>query len=159
MAAAAVVGGLSLVGGVLGAAGAEQEADARSAAANYNASIANQNADLSLQQATEQERQQREYAYQALGNERASYGASGVSMSGSALDVLQESARNAELDALNIRHAGQVKAWQYRSGARLDSMSANAAQSAGQFGVMSALLSGASGAIKAIPSSSPRSSA
>src|SRR6185369_12251552 len=41
---------------------------------------------------------------------RATVGSSGVEMSGSPLDVLAESARQAELNALNIRRAGALEA-------------------------------------------------
>ena len=54
--------------------------------------------------------------------EESSYAASGVSMEGSALDVLEFSAANAELDALTIRYESEMEARSYRKEADLERM-------------------------------------
>lgn len=122
-------------------AGPLQEGAAKSQAADFNAYTAEENALQSLQQSAEQERQLRVSAYQQIGDARAGYGASGVSStSGSALDVLQSSAQNAELDALNIKHAGQVKAWSYRTGKAMSVAEGANARMAGNYGAFNAIL-------------------
>jgi hypothetical protein len=148
---AAAAAALPIVGGFVGAAGAKESAQAQANAQNYNAAIANQNAAFTEQETTEEVRRQGVLATQTIGQERASYGASGVSSTtGSALDVLQQSAKNAALDALTIQHSGDMKAWAYRSGAQLDKMGADQSLIAGDYGAVSAGLGGASGAAKSI---------
>lgn len=142
MAAAAGLIGLSTV---VGMAGAQQQAAAQQAAANYNASIKNQQATAAIAQSQEDERRQRIQGRLALGGIRSGVAASGIQMEGSALDVLESSASNAELDALTIRHQGQMKAWAYKAGANLDLMSGQQAEEAGKYAAASTLLRGAAG--------------
>lgn len=98
-------------GGVMQAVGAVNEGEAAAQAAEYNASQARQNAALSLQQSAEEERRLRVMGQKDIGAARAAYGASGVSAdSGSVMDVIGESAANAERDALTARQGGQQKA-------------------------------------------------
>ena len=101
------------------------EAEAQASA--YNAILSDQNATLARQQASEQERRYRDQAKHDLGDIRATYGASGITLDGSAMYVLQEAARNAELNALTIRHEGEVKSLAYTNSAALDRFSAAAA--------------------------------
>ena len=101
--------------------------DAQAQASAYNAALAQQNAALTYQQAAEAERRYRVQARKDLGEIRARYGASGVTLDGSAMDVLMESARNAELNALTIRHEGDVKALAFTNEAALHKFTAAAA--------------------------------
>jgi hypothetical protein len=57
-----------------------------------------------------QEDQQRYADRRVISQARATVGSSGVEMSGSPLDVLAESARQAELNALYIRRGGALDA-------------------------------------------------
>lgn len=122
----------------------EDEAQAKFEASHENARINRINAEFALEQSADQERQQRVSAAQQIGLMNANYGAAGVTKSGSVLDVLQSSAANAEKDALNIRHAGQLRSWGFLQGANLDTMAANNARTAGNYGAASAILNGAS---------------
>ncbi len=133
---------MQVVGASLKAGGINSEAQAKAQAAKHNAYIDMVNADQATQQAAEEARVNDVQASQHIGQARANYGASGVSSTeGSALDVLQQSARNAELDSLQIRHAGEMKAWGYKEGASMESASAENAHTAGNFGVANALWS------------------
>lgn len=116
MSAASVFTG---IGGLVSTVGQIRQGNAAANAANYNASMAEQNAAQVEAQAAEEERRSRLNAKKELGSARANYGASGVQIDGSALDVLQESAANAELDALTIKHSGAVKAQMFRNEAAL----------------------------------------
>jgi hypothetical protein len=87
-----------------------KQGEAASAAAEEDARMQTKNADLSREQAGEEEKRQRILNTKRLGSMRAAYGASGLSLEGSPEDVLVDSAKNAELDALSIRHAGELKA-------------------------------------------------
>lgn len=99
----------------LGAIGAINEGKSAKIAGDYNARVAEQNAVYSRQQAVEEERRSRVVSRKFLGDMRASYGASGITLEGSALDVLGESAANAELDALTIRSGGEAKYASYQN--------------------------------------------
>jgi hypothetical protein len=119
MAEAALIG---LVAGsaVTGVVNASNENDLKNQASQYNEALDLANAKLSLQEAAEDERRLRVQNKKDIGQMRANYGASGVTIEGSPLDVLREGASIAELDALTVRHQGDVKAWAYENNARLD---------------------------------------
>lgn len=68
-----------------------------------------QNLEITGQQASQAEEQQRREARQLLGAGRAAVAQSGIAMTGSAADIMKQSATNAELDALNIRYAGTLE--------------------------------------------------
>lgn len=100
--------------------GTLREGAANASAADYNADVAEQNAQLAEMQSAEEERRARIRSKKELGDIRANYGASGVQLEGSPLDVLESSAMNAELDALSIRHQGQIKSQLFRNEALLE---------------------------------------
>lgn len=142
-----MAGAGAVAGGMLGMVGAQEEANASKAASwdNYRTNM--QNARIAEQQSAEDERLQRVMSGKVIGSIRANYGASGVSASeGSAQDVIENSAANAELDALKIRHQGAVKAWQYRTGASRDLMEADSAERKGKYAIASSFIGAASGA-------------
>ena len=129
--------------------GAIKGAEADAQAGEFNARVSERNAKLARLQAAEDERVHRVMTRKAIGQMRAGYGASGVSAdSASALDVLGESARNAELDAMKIKQAGEFAAQGHQMDAYGARMGAKAAMSAGHFKAASSLLSGASGFLK-----------
>lgn len=105
MAQAAMVGG-----SMVNAAGAIYDGITAQNAANYNAQMDLQNATLARQQGAQEEARIRYVGAKTLGEGQAAVGASGVQRDGSALDVLQDNAAHAELDALSARHAGELKA-------------------------------------------------
>jgi hypothetical protein len=118
-AALAVIAPLMTIGGtVINAMGQAQKGEAENQLAQMNANVAIGNAKLAREKGAEQERQVRREGAKALGTIQAGYGASGVTMEGSPLEVLEESARNAELDALTVRHSGEVKAIAFENEAR-----------------------------------------
>lgn len=101
--------------------------DSQANADKYNAQIASQNADIVSQQAAAQEATQRRKAALVAGEQRAAQAQSGLAFTGSALDVAQQSAANAELDALNIRYEGQLKRRGLLANAQQDSYGADVA--------------------------------
>lgn len=109
---------VSAVGTVVGAIG-------QSNADKFNSQVAAQNATVAQQQAQAAAKMQRENALKALGATTAAYGASGVSMEGSPLDVLANSASNAERDRQNILYQGQIRAAGYQDQSQLDSMASS----------------------------------
>jgi len=147
---------LAVIGTAFTAIGQIRQANAQASAQRYNAglkqrevAIAEANADLTRQQTNENERRHRTLARKKLGSLRANLGASGVTIDGSALDVLEESAANAELDALTIRHEGKLKELSQRNQgltSRADSellkSSASSTETSGYMSAAGTLLSG-----------------
>jgi hypothetical protein len=125
-------------------AGILQQGLAEEKASEYNAKNAENNAKLAREQGYEEERRQRIQSRKQLGDMRASYGASGVTMEGSAMDVLGESAAMAELDAQTIRQAGEAKAAAFESDARYERFKGHQAKTASRFAATTTILKGAS---------------
>jgi hypothetical protein len=74
----------------------------------YNAEVDKVNALQQQENARFEEERLREQQRRSLGNMLAGYGKSGVTMSGSALDVLDDSLIQSELDALTVKYRGQL---------------------------------------------------
>lgn len=89
-------------------------------AADYNTALARQNADQTRVQYAENVRRFRLKTQKERGSIATRLAASGLTMSGSALDVMSEAAANDELDALTIEHEGEVKALAFENDARLN---------------------------------------
>lgn len=138
VAAAAVV-----MGALVQAKGAQAQARAQQQAAQYNASVADRNAVIAKDQAARDAEAQKRNSVRQLGGMRAAYGASGVTIEGSPLDVLEQSAAEAELDRLNITYKGDLKAMGYQEEATLDRFSGETAIQQGRYRSASALLTGA----------------
>lgn len=88
-------------------------------AAEYNAEVNAQNASSTRQQGVAAVQRQRREGERALGSIRANYGASGITMDGSPMDVFAASAAEAELDARNVAYDYEMKARGYDSEASL----------------------------------------
>lgn len=110
--------GLALAGGAMDFISGLQASEEASRAADYNAGLSRRNAQLARDQARQEEARLRVMGDKEIGQTRANLGASGLSVTGSALDILAESARNLETDALAIRHIGETQAQQYEFEAR-----------------------------------------
>lgn len=105
-----------LMAGAMSAVGSVNEANAQAKSAEGNAEFADEQANqldrsatLIKSQAFDDEMRLRVMARKQMGANQASIGASGLQMTGSALDVMQESAANVEHDAAAIRMAGNEK--------------------------------------------------
>lgn len=132
-----IVAGIS---GIAKAAGSVAEGNAARNAGEFNAQIAENNARLSRQQAAEDERVFRVSSRKELGSIRSGYAAGGITSEGSAQDVLEESAANAELDALKIKHGGEVRAKGFEADAELSRAKGEAAQTSATFSAAGSLL-------------------
>lgn len=130
------------VGSAVSAIGAIREGNAAADAANYNANAAAQNALYARQQAAEEEQQVRIMGRKTMGSMRAAYGASGVTMEGSPMDVLAESAAAMERDALNVRRAGERRAQGFEAESSMERRKAGYAKTQGYLGAAGSLLSG-----------------
>lgn len=108
---AVVVGGVALVSSLAQSNAAEAQSEQDSAVANNNASQSIANMQAVEAQSSAQEEATRSNSAQYLGRQRAAMADSGTGSlgSGSNFDVGQQSAVAAEMDALNVRYAGQLK--------------------------------------------------
>jgi len=118
------------------------QANAAATSANYNARIASYNATVTTQEGQIAEQQVRQQTEINQGNLRANIGASGLAGSGSAMDVVSESAYNAEMSALNTRYNYKTKATGYQMESQLDTQKANSARTGGTFAAAGILLAG-----------------
>lgn len=133
---------LLMAGTTMQVVGQMKQAAAMENAASFNKAASLQNAQLATQQAAEEERSYRVMARKQLGDMRANYAASGIELDGSAQDILEQSAATAEMDALRIKHGGQVKSAGYRNDAQLYGMQGQAARDQGYFSAAGTLLGG-----------------
>lgn len=92
--------------------GKEEAANLKTQAkiAARNASLLRGQASLARQHAGAEEEAQRREAKRVLGTQRAAVGQSGIGFGGTAGMLLEDSAVQAELDALNIRYGGELQA-------------------------------------------------
>lgn len=111
--------GLTLSSGAKDAAAREEAGRVAQAAGEYNAMVSEQNAVLAQDRAAKEETRYRISAKRQLGAIDAAYAASGVSRTGSATDVILDSAMTAERDALEIRQGGRWEAFGYRTQAEI----------------------------------------
>lgn len=125
--------GLSAIGSISQGYASQQQA-------NYNASVAEANAQAARQQAALDEQTSRRQSAMTLGTIRARAAANTGDVGGSALDVLGDSAAEAELQALILRYGGEVKARGFESEAALNRVRGANAVSAGYIGAGTALL-------------------
>jgi len=140
MAAMAAVG--SLVSGI-----------SQSQQAKGQAGVAKANAEMAEDQAATQASAIRDKARRLSGQNRALIGASGVDISGSFLDALQDSDIESELDAQTAIWNGKLEATNYRAQAR-------AAKAAGSSALVKGIFGAGSSAMSAFGSAySPSSSA
>jgi parvulin-like peptidyl-prolyl isomerase len=142
---------LGVAGLAMNAVGAISQGMAASKAADYNAAINARNAQIAQQQAQADAEAQQRQAYQRMGAIRAAYGASGVTPEGSPLDILANSASQAELDRQNILYKGKLRAIGYTDQSNLDAMQSDAAMTSGYIGAGSSLLTGGANIIRMYP--------
>lgn len=140
--ATAAAVGAAVVSTAVSAVGAITGAISQSRAAKFNAQLAERNAVIAGQQTQAELAMQRRHAAKAIGGMRAAYGASGVAMEGSPLDVLEDSVAQAELERQNIGYQGVLRAQGYQVDASLSRAGARNAAAGGYMNAASSLLSG-----------------
>lgn len=134
--------GLSVLGSISSANAQKQQAEASAQASIYNAQIAQRDAVVARQQATADAALHARDAQRRISSMVAGFGASGTELSGSALDVLADSATQAEQDNQTIKYKGELRAMGYESTAALDYYAADNARIRGKQAYTSALFSG-----------------
>lgn len=133
---------LSVVGTAFSAISSIQQGNAARAAGDYNASLYERNAEIARQRGAADEARQRRLATMRAGSNRAAVGASGVSLEGSPLDILESNAAQEELDALMIRWNATNDAGGLMANADLSRAQGRNAQRSGYMGAGSSILLG-----------------
>lgn len=126
-----------VIGSVIGAAGSISAGNAEKKAAQQNAALARM-------QAEEEARRTRRDTDALMGRQRAVVGASGTTMEGSPLLIVEDTAREAEIEIRHILRGGAARAESLRQ-------SGNAAAQAGFLDAGSTLLSGIGRALSIKP--------
>lgn len=126
----------------------------QSAALNANAAANDEAAKRTALLGSMREGDQRIQNRRLEGQQIASVGANGLTLSGSALDFTIDQAIDAEMAALNERYGADVQATSYRNQAAADRAGANAAKKAGLWSGAAALLQGGANIYGQIPGGS-----
>lgn len=134
---------IAAAGTAIAAVGAVAQGQAAGAAADYNAQLVEQNAILARKKSAEEERRFRIQTARQLGSMRAAYARAGVTMEGTPMDVLAESAYTAELDALTIREGGRATAAALANEAKIARLQGRSQETGSYYSAASELLGGA----------------
>lgn len=121
--------------------GAVAQGSAAKNADDYNAKIMGNEGAVSGMEANEATNTQLRKGNMAIGRMTAAAVQSGGGVGGSTADVLNQSAHNAELDALNVRYSGILRQQSFADQASLD-------KTQGQDALASGLIGGAGGILK-----------
>ncbi len=104
LAAAAAVGG-----GIMGYKGNQAAAKAAKQTAEFNAQVAENEAVVLRRQKVDEEANMRQSSERLIATANVATAASGIQMSGSALQAAEDSYFNVEQDALKIQYAGDIQ--------------------------------------------------
>lgn len=132
---------LGAAGTTFGAIGAKQSANASAALQQSNAYAAERDAAFARDKAKYDETLSRQRAERIRGQQRAAIGASGLDFAGSPLDLLEETAVQSEIEALNIRAMGELSAGGSEFAAGASRLQANAYRRQGTSQLTSGLMS------------------
>lgn len=120
---------------------ASYQAQAATAAAGYNAELMEQNARISREQAAADVKQMRRDNIRQLGDTRAAWGASGLTMEGTPLTMLEDLAAEQEMDVQRRVYIGELEARGFFNNAALERRKGQHALVMGQFAQEGAQLS------------------
>lgn len=126
-----------------------QSGMAQSGLYNQNAYIADQNSRMALETGSANEDAMRRQNDSRMGSLRASLIDSGNGLSGTSSDILQQSAQNTELDALNTRYKSILEARAYKNQASQFRAQADMAAEAGNMSLIGGLAGAATSALMA----------
>lgn len=135
---------IAAIGVSMAAVSASEQSRAQKASAEYNAMVAKKNAEAAKKQAAEEERRFRIQARKEAAANRARLGKAGLQPTGSALELLQSNARQAEEDAQQIRMYGNYNQQGFLRDARFARAAGGAAARATQMRASGQIASGAS---------------
>lgn len=103
-----IAGGMQAVGAIQQGRAQAAQLESQARADDFNAAIQAQQADEVARQASQREDLQRKQARALIGKQVAGTAQAGLKMTGSALDLLNQSYKESEEDALAIRYEGEL---------------------------------------------------
>lgn len=139
---------LAAVGAIVGAVGTIMSGMAAADAAEYNAKVEERNASAARAQAGADASKEKRAGARRQAEIRAAYGANGMEMAGSALDVFRDQVIEDDLAVKTIIYKGEVRAIGHKDQAQLDRMRAKSSRTAAVFGGFSQAISGAGRAMQ-----------
>ena len=134
---------LALVGTAVSTFAGLQRAQAQAAAARSNAQFLDRRARIERDRADFDAQRARERHLRRAGQQRANALASGIDLSGSALDAIEDSAIEAELDQAAIRYGGEISAGNFEHQARQQRQRASNIRTQSIFGALAPVIQGA----------------
>lgn len=137
-----IAAGASAVSGFLGYKGNQAAAKAARQTAEYNAKVRENEAILVARQKVEEEATLRRNSDRLISTQRVATAASGIEMSGSALNALADTYFNTERDALRIQYSADVAATAAEAAATLARAEGRAQAAALKMQSYQSLLSG-----------------
>jgi hypothetical protein len=131
-------------GTMMQAFGQVQAGKAAQQAGDFNAGVDRNQAVAARGRAAFEARKQRDMTRKLLATQRAKFGVAGVGFEGSPLLVMEETAKEAELDARAIEYGGEMEAVGLESRALLSEWEGRTAKKAARTQAFTSLLGGAS---------------
>lgn len=111
-------------------------------AADYNAQIMKRNANVAEQKAAYEAEAEASRLRRLIGSQRAAAGASGYQMTGSILDLQEDTTTQGTMEQMAILYGGQLQKQNFESEAELSTFQGKAAYRQGVTGAAGTLLSG-----------------
>lgn len=136
------VAALSIIGGFISGIGAMQQANAAAESEKAQAEARRRQAIIDQDSGAYKAKQQQRQVDRVLGKQRAGFLSSGIALSGSASDVIDESTMEGALDVAAIRWNSQLSADNERYNAKINDMNAANAKAAAPIAFITPVLSG-----------------
>jgi len=131
-----------MIGAFLGYKGNQAAAKAAQQTAEFNAQVAENEAIVLQRRKIDEEARMRKTSDRTIATQRVATAASGIEMSGSALQAMADSYFNTEMDALNIQYAADIEQTAKASEAALSRAEGRARSSALKIASYQSLLEG-----------------
>lgn len=131
-----------MIGAFLGYKGNQAAAKAARQTAEFNAQVAENEAIVLQRRKIDEEARMRKTSDRTIATQRVATAASGIEMSGSALQAMADSYFNTEMDALNIQYAADIEQTAKASEAALSRAEGRARSSALKIASYQSLLEG-----------------
>ena len=127
---------------IAGIAGAAQANHANAASMEARAAMNDRQAELEKETGEYEASRLREVVVRALGGQRAGYAANGIALTGSAAEVVQETALEGALDVEAIRWNSQLRQDNQKYEGRINRANAQAERSAAPLNFLSPIIGG-----------------
>lgn len=129
-----------LIGGLVSAVGTIASAQAQAASFSAQAKVAERQAELERDKGAVEIARTREASQRLSGKQIAAFGSSGVTLAGSAQDVIADSITEANLDIGAIRFGRDVNVQNFQTQAKIARVNASQARTAGFIGALTPLI-------------------